>query len=338
MKRYGNIYKNIYDMDNLRLAHHKARKGKYHYSEVKMVNNDEIKFLSELRELLKDKEYETSKYEKFKIIDKGKEREIFKLPYYPDRICQWAIMLQIEKVFINNFIFDTYASIPNKGIHLATKRINKALQNKESTKYCLKMDVKKYFPNINHDILKSQLRRKFKDRELLWLLDEIIDSNVNGIPIGNYLSQYFANFYLSGLDHYIKESLKIKYYFRYMDDMIIFSNSKRELFYIKGKIEEYLNNRLKLQLKENWQVFPTFIRGVDFLGYRHFGNYILLRKNISYNIKSKIRNINKKFKLGDLNSLMSYHGWCKHCNSFNFQKVYFYDIIRRLNKYESSIR
>lgn len=337
MKRYGNIYPKIYDIENLRLAHRNARKGKTWYREVKMVDADEDKFLYKLQESLINKTYKTSEYKIFKISDKGKEREISRLPYYPDRICQWAIMLQIEEIFLNNFIFDTYASIPNKGIHLALKRVTQALKNKEETQYCFKFDIKKYFHNINHDVLKAILRKKFKDNDLLWLLDEIIDSVDNGIPIGNYISQYFANFYLSYFDHWVKEDLGMQYYFRYMDDVVIFHSDKEVLHNIKNTIENYLKTELYLELKANWQVFPTFVRGVDFLGYRHFGDYVLLRKGISSRIKKKVKFINKKgIRDNDINSIMSYMGWLKHCNSHNYRKKYLYKLIRRLEQYEKS--
>jgi RNA-directed DNA polymerase len=338
MKRYGNLYEKIYDIENLRMAHRMARKGKAHYKEVKMVDADTDKYLYRLQKTLINKTYKTSKYKTFTIMDKGKEREISRLPYYPDRICQWAIMLQLEKIFVNNFIFDTYASIPRKGIHLAVNRIKKAMERKIDVEYCFKFDIKKYFPNIDHGILKQKIRSKFKDKDLIYLIDEIIDSVESGLPIGNYLSQYLSNFYLSDFDHWIKEKLMIKHYFRYMDDVLIFSDSKDQLKFIKCWIEEYLKDNLKLKLKENWQIFPTFSRGIDFLGYRCFDGYVLLRKIISKRIKRKISKISKRnTKENDLNSVMSYMGWLKYCNSHNFCKKHMNKTIRRLKNEKSTI-
>jgi Reverse transcriptase (RNA-dependent DNA polymerase). len=193
MKRYGNLYSKICDMNNLRLAHKNARKGKGWYKEVKMVDADEEHYLKLLQEMLINKIYKTSEYETFFKTDGLKQREIYKLPYFPDRICQWAIIQIIEPILINNLTKDTYSAIPNRGIHLAKKRLDAAIQNDVlGTQYTLKLDVKKYYPSINHDILKSKYRRIFKDDDLLWLLDEIIGSTPGdtGIPIGNYLSQY----------------------------------------------------------------------------------------------------------------------------------------------------
>ncbi len=331
IKRYGNIYSKICDIENLRHAHRKARRGKTWYKEVEMVDADPDKYLLKLQKQLLDKTYKTSDYEMFIKVDKGKEREIFKLPYYPDRICQWAIMLQIEDILMNSFIYDTYASLPGRGIHMALKRVNRVMKDKDATKYCLKFDIKKYFPSIDHNILKSLLRRKFKDPDLLWLLDEIIDSAVKGIPIGNYLSQYFANLYLSYFDYWMKEVNNCEHYFRYMDDVIILHSSKEFLHNLREEIECYLNDNLKLKLKENWQVFPTFTRGIDFVGYRSFGGYTLLRKSTAKNIKKKAKEIrNRETKDRDVNSIMSYKGWLKYCNSHNFEKKYVTPIIRRL--------
>ena len=212
MKRYGNLYSQIYDMENLRLAHKNAQKGKGWYKEVKMVNANPDYYLKILQESLMNKTYNTSEYETFVKNDSGKERLIYKLPYFPDRICQWAILQVIEPMLLKNFIPDTFSAIPGKGIHAALHRVEDAIQNDVvGTQYCLKIDAKKFYPSINHDILKQKYRRLFKDKDLLWLLDEIIDSTPGdtGIPIGNYISQYSGNFYFSQFDHWIKENKHI---------------------------------------------------------------------------------------------------------------------------------
>ena len=201
------------------------------------------------------------------------------MPYYPDRIAQHAIMATLVPIWNKIFIEQTYSCIEGRGIHKCAKDVKKALQNKEETKYCLKLDIKKFYPSINHEILKTIIRRKIKDKEVLYILDEIIDST-NGVPIGNYLSQYFANLYLAYFDHYCKEVLKCKYYFRYADDIVILSSNKEFLHSIIYKIQKYLDTNLKLQVKSNWQVFPVDSRGIDFVGYIFRHNYILVRKKI----------------------------------------------------------
>lgn len=331
MKRYGNLYEKIYSMDNLILAHNNAKKGKGWYEEVQEVENNLEYYLTELQQMLINKTYQTSEYIIFERNDGKKVREIYKLPYFPDRICQWAIMQVIEPILIKKFTKDTYSAIPNKGIHDAKINLENAINNDfNNSQYTLKLDISKYYPNINHDILKSMYKKIFKDKDLLWLIDEIIDSIKSGIgvPIGNYLSQYSGNIYLAWFDHWIKEVLKIKHYFRYMDDITIIHKSKEFLRILKLKIEEYLNNLLELKIKKNWQIFPTNIRGIDFVGFRFFYGFTLLRKSIAKNLKRKCLDIKRKIKNGieltktDWFCINSYKGWIKWCNGNRLYNKY----------------
>ena len=295
------LWEAICDMENLKLAHQNAKKGKGWYAEVKMVDENPEYYLKLLQEMLLNHTYRTSEYTTFIKQDSGKERVIYKLPYFPDRICQWAILQVIEPILIRNFTDDTYSAIPGRGIHQAFTRIKKAVQNDvPGTQYYLKLDAKKYYPSINHNILKDKYRRLFKDNDLLWLLDEIIDSTPGdtGIPIGNYLSQYSGNFYLSSFDHWLKEVKGVKYYYRYMDDIVILASSKEYLHQLRKDIAEYFHKELKLSVKENWQVFPTFVRGIDFVGYRIFLGYSLLRKTTCKQMKAKMVKIRKKVESG----------------------------------------
>jgi len=340
MKRYGYLYEKIYNIDNIKLAHKNARKGKLHYKEVKSIDKEPDKFLNKIRYLLKTKIYKNSKYKiVIKKTDNGKIREIYKLPYFPDRIIHHAIMQIIEPIWVKTLIRDTYSSIKGRGIHDGFKRIKKSLIDKENTKYCLKLDIKKYYPSVDNDILKQIIRKKIKDKDLLWLLDEIIDST-DGLPIGNYLSQYFGNLYLSNLDHYCKD--KIEYYFRYSDDIVILHKNKKFLHGVKTDIELYLNEKLNLKLNKNWQIFPVNKRGIDFLGYKFFHNYILLRKSIKKkfikNTKNILKNHNKMKHTKIVNSLMSYYGWFKYINCKNLYNKYFnneiYLIVENVCKYD----
>lgn len=321
MKRYGNLYEKIYDYDNLELAYFNAKKGKGWYEEVIEIEKDPTSYLLDLQKMLKNKTYKTSEYKIFEKQDNNKQRKIYKLPFFPDRICQWAILQIIEPIFKSKLIYDTYSAIPKRGIHLGVKRLHKALQNKKDTKYCLKIDINKYYPSINKNILKTQMRNIFKDKNLLWLLDNIIDSVESGIPIGNYLSQWFGNIYLAGLDRFVKEQLKVKYYFRYMDDIIILFKYKLSLHNILKEIQNMINIKLDLKLKPNYQIFPTRIRGIDFIGYRFFGNHIRLRKSIAIKFKKTMNIIKKHIKLfkelvyKQWCSVNSYTGWLKWCNS-----------------------
>lgn len=249
MKRLSNLYEQIISLDNLRLADEKARKGKLRSYGVKRHDRNREANILALHESLKNKTFVNSKYEVF-IIRDPKERLIYRLPYYPDRILHHAIMNILEPIWVSLFTEDTCSCIKDRGIHKAADKVKKALkEDPEHTTYCLKMDIVKFYPSIDHDILKTILRKKIKDKDLLWLLDVIIDS-ADGVPIGNYLSQYFANIYLAYFDHWIKEVKKVRYYFRYADDIVILGDDPKQLHKLRIEIEEYLHDNLKLSLRK----------------------------------------------------------------------------------------
>ncbi len=312
MKRVGNLYNDICSIDNLELADSKARKSKRNRYDV--VSHDIQKDLNilKLNESLLNKTFRTSEYRTFKIFE-GKERVISSLPYYPDRIVHHAIMNKLEPILVSLFTSNTYSCIKGRGIHGAANALKLALEDVHNTTYCLKIDIKQFYPSINHDILKQILRRKIKDNDLLWLLDEIIDSS-EGVPIGNYLSQYFANLYLTYFDHWLKEVKKVKYCFRYADDIVILHKSKEYLHKLLVEMREYLITKLKLTIKSNHQVFSVKIRGIDFVGYVFFHTHILLRKSIKKNFARMM------YYRCNLKSFSAYNGWIMHCNGKHLLK------------------
>jgi len=304
MKRKGNLYETIISLDNLKNAVKLAKKGKLKQFGVKKFLENQEENLNILHELLNHRKFKTSEYSEIQIFE-PKPRVIARLPFYKDRILHWAIMLQLRDIFVKSFIAQTYSGIKGRGIHKASYDLRKVIKKYD---YCLKLDVKKFYENIDHNILKTLLRKKIKDKELLTLLDEIIDSYHSGLPLGSLVSQYFANFYLSYFDHFIKENLKVRSYFRYMDDMVILSNNKEELHNIFADIEIYLKC-LKLEVKENYQIFPIKKRSIDFVGYCHYKTHTLIRKSIKKNyIKSK----NKE----------RWNGWFTHGNTVNLRRKY----------------
>jgi RNA-directed DNA polymerase len=321
LKRYNNLYSEIISIDNLMLADKRAQKGKSKQKGVIIHNRNKESNIANLRETLENKEYKTSTYSTFTVYE-PKERIVSKLQFFPDRITHHAIMNVLEPIFTKLFTTDTYSSIKGKGIHSAAKAVKKALADVPGTTYCLKLDITKFYPSIDHHILKNQLRRKFKDRDLLYILDEIIDS-AEGIPIGNYLSQYFANFYLTGFDHWIKETQRVKYYFRYADDIVILMNNKKDLHALLFAIKQYLNDNLKLQVKGNCQVFPVEKRGIDFVGYVFYHTHVRLRKTIK-------KRAAKAFKKNNKAVIAAYMGWIIHCDSKHLlKKIYANDQIFR---------
>ena len=324
MKRLGNLYSRICDKAMIELADDCARRGKHNWG-IKKHDMHRESDNQKLLESLINLTYKTSEYDKFTIFE-PKERIIFRLPYFPDRIAQWDIMLTMEPIWVKTFISQTYSCIKDRGIHKLAKDVKKALRNdKQGTRYCLKLDVKKFYPSIDHEVLKFEiLRRKIKDNKLLALLDEIVDST-DGVPIGNYLSQFFANLTLTYFDHWIFEEIKpelkkrgIKlYYFRYADDIVVLSNDKEALREILALIKTYFHQVVKLELKGNYQVFPVDSRGIDFVGYRFYHTHTLLGKSI----KQRIFRLVNKYKAGKISleefkrKMSSYFGWLKYCDS-----------------------
>ena len=309
MKRIGNLYEQIISIENLKLVDEKARKGKRQSYGVIIHDKNREANIIELNKILKEKTFKTSRYNVFKVYE-PKEREIYQLPYFPDRIVHHAVMNLLEPIWVSIFTADTYSCIKGKGIHAAVKKIKHDLKDLNGTQYCLKLDIRKFYPTIDHVILKRIIRKKIKDADLLELLDKIIDS-ANGVPIGNYLSQYFTNLYMAYLDHHIKEVLQVKFYYRYADDMVVLSGSKAELWAIFAEIKTFLTDNLNIEIKSNYQIFPVSARGIDFLGYVFYHTHVLLRKTIK-------KRLAKSFKKPENNySFAAYWGWCKHCNSIN---------------------
>lgn len=325
MKRYNNLFDKIISLENLYLADEKARKGKLNTYGVKVHDQKKTENLQKLHQMLKDGTYKTSEYFVFKIYE-PKERIIYRLPYFPDRIVHHAIMNVLESIWVKTFTTDTCACIKQRGTMEAYRKMKKYLKDEKGTAYCLKIDVRKFYPSIDHDCLKKIVRRKIKDKRLLNLLDEIIDS-APGVPIGNYLSQYFANLYLAYVDHKIKENLHVKYYIRYADDMVFLDESKEKLSQILYQVEQLLNE-IKLKLKDNQQIFPVGLnkkdlhkRGIDFVGFVFYHKQILIRKRIKQSFARKCAHINK-LNISDKQykqNIAAWLGWAKYSNANNLK-------------------
>lgn len=276
MKRIGYLFEKVCDMDNLRMAEANAGTGKGSRQEVAQFRDNLEQNLADIRAQLVNRTYHTSQYTCF-IKHEPKERVIYKLPYR-DRVVQWAIMQVLVDIWTPIFTRDTYACIKGRGVHSLLQRLRKELRNDpDGTKYCYKIDIRKFYPSITHSILKEVVRQRIKDPALLWLLDDIIDS-ADGVPIGNYISQYFANLYLAELDHIVKEQWGVKYYYRYADDIVVLSDSKEFLHGIHTKMVQYLAEHRRLELKPNYQFFPVEARGIDFIGYVTRHTYCRARK------------------------------------------------------------
>lgn len=323
MKRHGNLFDQIIDLDNLYRAHENARRGKTWYKEVRSVDAALDESMDRLYKMLKDSSFMTAAYTVFTRKCGKKLREIYRLPYYPDRVVHHAVLQVIGELWTRSLIADSYACVKGRGIHKAARKIKQVLRE-EADLYCLKLDIQKFYPSVDHTILKQVIRKKIKCSRTLALLDGIIDSTEHGIPIGNYLSQHLANIYLSQFDHWIKETKRIKHYFRYSDDLVFLHQDKALLHQLKTEVAAWLEDKRGLQINPNWQVFPIKARGLDFLGYRFYPGYTLIRKSIAQRFKEQVKSIKTGKTKGyrAVCCIMSYYGWLRHANALNLLNRY----------------
>jgi len=324
MTRYGNLYDKIYDLQNLYAAYKICLRGKRLKKEVLPFTFNLSRNLCAIQRELQRKTYQVGKYFSF-YIHEPKVRLVQALPF-KDRIVQQALCLVITPLIEKSFIYDTYACIKGRGTHAGSNRLQGYLQQAQrqwQRPYCLKCDIASYFPSINHEILLSFFRRKIKCPNTLWLIEHITNSNDQqiGIPIGNLLSQLSANLYLSALDHYVKEELMVTYYIRYMDDFCILQGDKSMLSHLKNTIELFLWQNLRLKFNHKTSIFPV-PQGIDFLGYRTWASYKLIRNRSKNRMRRKLRKIQRlytrgKITLQTVNTIIqSWLGHCKHADTY----------------------
>jgi len=321
-------------MDNIELAYSKAKRRKTWKRSVKKVEKNREKLLKKIQNMLTNHTYKTSAYHT-KIIHEPKERLIYILPFYPDRIIHHAVMNVLEPVWDSLLISDTYSCRKGKGQHKASR---KCMQYVKKYEYCMQFDIRKFYPSLHHETLKKIIRKKIKDKEVLMLLDEIIDSThtERNVPIGNYLSQWFGNIYMNEVDMFVKHELRIKPYIRYCDDFLIFGDNKKEMHEIADEIEQFLDSKLKLSLSKK-NLFHT-TQGVDFLGYRHFkSGKILIRKSTAKRMKKRIKKLKWELKTKRITRdrvmsvLGSISGWLKHANTHNLSISLHLKELKELN-------
>lgn len=305
MKRTGKLFEKIFDIQNLHEAYYKASKNKRFTPGYIDFRKNSEKNLEKLRQSLLDGSYTHGKYRHFTITD-PKQRLISAAPF-PDRVIHHAIMNVLEPVFERQFVFHTYACRKGKGTHAAARY---AFKCAKSSAYFLKLDVKKYFDSIDHAVLKQLLCRIIKDGRCLSLLFCVIDSykvsfggdaaseREKGLPIGNLTSQFFANFYLSLLDHFVLEKLKPKAYVRYMDDIVIFGDSLLRLKQIFKSVEVFCSEKLLLSLK--MPVFGKCRNGIPFLGWKLSSQKISVLKKTKRRMSQKLSLVAEELSAGKI--------------------------------------
>lgn len=321
MKRHGNLYKKIVSDENTLEAYKSARRGKSGMANVRKFDRDISGNLKKIQLSLANKTFRTSDYQTKEVYE-PKKRTIYVLPFAPDRIVQHATMRVIEPIWDGLFIHESYACRTGKGIHAGSIR---TMEYVRKYRYCLKCDISKFYPSVNHDVLFDIVRRKIKCPDTLWLLHNIIYSVPGGknVPIGNYTSQWLGNLYLNELDTFVKQECRIKSYLRYCDDFCLFGDDKSRLRDVGEMMRVFLWDRLRLTYSK-CDLFPV-TRGVDFLGYRHFPKYILLRKSTAKRVRRKIKAIpsmlsaNRITKDQARSIIDSYWGWMRWANTRNLQ-------------------
>lgn len=328
MKTYKNLYPAICEFSNIHCAYLKARQGK-------RFKPDVLKFSAQLEENLINihnhlvwKSYRPSPYNYFTIYE-PKERLIAALPFV-DRVAQHALCNIIEPIHDRSMISDSFACRKNKGVLAGVNRTTQFLRDTHKRwrrVYCLKADVRKFFPSVHHATMKKIIRRRISCPDTLSLIDTIIDvpgADV-GLPIGSLTSQIWANAYLDQLDHFVKDRLRVQYYIRYMDDFIILCDDKAALRRILMDVTGYLENELQLKLNKKTQIFPLSARNIDFLCYRIWPSHRLLRKGNVIRTRRKFAKFSRLYGRRELNlsdihpSIMSWLGHANHADTYRLR-------------------
>lgn len=310
-KSYNHLYEQLISEDNIRLAIQLSSRGKRKRKDVQKYFENPDEHIVPIQKMVT--RFKNANHRPVEIYDgiSRKKRTII-VPKYREQIVHHMLVNVLKPIMQRSMYYHSYGSLPGKGGHRGKKYIERWIRtDKENTQFCLKMDIKKYFDSVPHDVVKSQMRKMIHDEEFLRVLFEVLDVTEHGLPLGFYTSQWLANWYLTELDYFIKQKLGAKYYIRYMDDMVIFGSDKTELHRMKDKIQEYLVNNLGLTLKDNWQVFRLDCRALDYMGFRFYRNKTTLRKSILMKAFRKARRVAKKEKmtLREIRQMMSYFGW-----------------------------
>ncbi len=314
MKRKGWLYEQAFTKENIKLAIKKASKGKTKRKVVREVLSNIDDCVDEIYDMMWSFSFAPSPYAEFNIKDpsSGKSRDLCKPLFYPDHIIHWCIYLVLYPLIEPKLIKNTYSSLKGRGQIYGQKKIKKQLRNKRATKYYLKVDIKKFYPSINIELLEEMLRKTIKDPKMLNLL-HIILSQKDGLPIGMILSQLLANYYLSDVDL----AMNSKFMNRYADDMVKFFSNKRtarkEIDYLQSLLEAK-----QLTLKDNYQVYRTDKEMLDFMGFRFNHDKIILRKRIMINTNRDVIKWQEHKNYKTACSIISHMGYVKHSNSYQF--------------------
>lgn len=332
MKSYNHLWEQFISDENIELAINNASKGKRERKSVKK-RLENPRFRAEIKYYANH--FKNRMHEPKQIYDgiQRKKRTII-VPSFDEQVIHHMVVNILKPIFYRGMYEHSYGSLPKRGGTKGKKTIERWIRKGgKNCKYCLKMDIRKYFDSIPHDIYMRKLRGIIHDDRFMAVLEEITNVTQQGLPLGFYTSQWTANWYLQGLDHFIKEDLKAVYYIRYMDDMVIFGANKRDLHRIRQAIDDYLRTHLGLELKDNWQIFRFEYNGkyrfLDFMGFRFYRNRTTLRRSIMLKATRKARRLYKadKITVYSARQMLSYLGWIKRTDSYGVYLKWIYPCL-----------
>lgn len=333
MKVFCHLYQKTTSVENLFQAWDEFKKGKRNKLDVSCFEFRLEGNIFELHHQLQGKSYSHGEYCGFYITD-PKVRHIHKA-MVRDRVVHHALFSVLNALFEPNFISDSFSCRKGYGTHKGFGKLvsyaRKVSQNYTQTCWLLKCDIKKFFDSVDHEILLSIIEKRVKDKDVLWLVREIIESyetaSGRGIPIGNLTSQLFANVYLNELDLFVKHQMRIKHYLRYTDDFIILSKDRSYLYHCTSTLKQFLNESLKLELHPNKTVVRRLEWGIDFLGYVALPHYEVLRTKTKRRIFRQIEKKIMSYKFGNIDgntlnqTLASYFGVLKHADAYKLENL-----------------
>lgn len=320
MKTYKHLWDEFVSMENLNRAADSALRGKKNRKSAQrfMARRDEC--LGRLHNMLVRGEYKTGRYHVFKIFE-PKERQIYKLPLYPDHIVHHALMNVLAPIWQKMFCRDSYACIPGRGLHAASRR---CMQFVRRNQYVLQCDIRKFYPSINHDVMMRIIARKISDARILAVLGDIVRSTggVRGMPIGNLTSQWMGNLYLNDLDTFVKQHLHVRDYIRYCDDFCLFGDNRATLCEYRQQLRNFLGQKLDLVFSKSF-IKPVAI-GVDFIGYRHFKEYVVLTRAGARKMRRKMRQLLAHYRISMRMRcrLVAFAGWMRWACCYNLHQFF----------------
>lgn len=330
-KRVGFLYEKMTDKGFIRSCILKASRHKMKRRAVRRVIEDIDRYVDMTYEMMRDGTFIPTQPKTKTIYDTSsqKERTIQTVPFWPDAVVHWMAVEAAKPVFMRGMYYYSCASIPGRGAARAYRRIKSALRRDErGTRYAAEMDIRRYYPSLSVDRIMAAMGRKIKDRRYLALVEGILRSGGSGLSIGFYINQWVANLYLEPLDHYIKSMDGVKYMTRYMDNIVLMGPNKKKLHRARRAAARFMDKRLGVCMKSDWQVFPTAKRAVSAVGYRFGRGYTILRKRTFLLLSRQIRRIGKRQSGGmtvsarQARSMLSRMGQARHYDSLKVKEMY----------------